>query len=153
MGWTPAWNLLARSLRIWFCIHPSESKILGENIRQTLKRKDNDKVFSDKKSIDYCTEVWASIGLDLYLSFFKDLFSLTCMYMRVCDCMLCVCGCILCVYGWLEGRRPEISCSWSYRQLWDIWCGCWELSSCLLEKEYGLLIAHPSLQYLDLLLN
>lgn len=35
-----------------FCIHPSKSKILRENIRKQFKWEVNGKVFSDQKSID-----------------------------------------------------------------------------------------------------
>lgn len=146
MGQTPAWNLLARSLGMWFCIHQSKSIILGENVRKPIKWKDNGKVFSDEKSIDYCTEVWASKRMGLYLLVLKIYFySLACVCVSLWLYVMCL---------WVTGGQK----AWDFLQLKlqaTLRCLMWVLGTELLSSGKGVWArnAHLSLQCLDLLLN
>lgn len=125
MGRTPAWNLLARSLGIRFCTHQSKSIILGENIRKIIKEKDNGKVFSNEKSIDYCAEVWASKGMDLYLLFLKIYFhSLVCVCVSLWAYVMCL---------WVTGGQK----AWNFLQLElqaSLRCLMWVLGTELLSS-------------------
>lgn len=46
-----------------------------------------------------------------------------------------------------EVRAGQILWSWSYRQVWAVWCGCWKLTLSALQEHYILLTAGPSLQH------
>lgn len=84
-----------------------------------------------------------------------------CVYVFNLKCFICICACLCvsmpyimcvctCVYAYTcvdNKRRHQTAWNWSYRLLWAIWLGCWELNLCPMEEQQEFLTTETSLQY------